>query len=98
MLLVGRVGKAFGKTPLQQALEYGRITSTFLASLSPDQKILIDHHILNRLIEADNDAQEKATKEAEEKRKNPGVKRMVSVEERSEQLRQMRKGNKGEEN
>jgi hypothetical protein len=88
--MIGRIAREFGKTPLQLASEYGRASPAFLASLSPDKKILIDHEILNRLIQADNESQKKAMEEHKREQKMPGVKRMVSAEERSEQLREMR--------
>jgi TRAP-type C4-dicarboxylate transport system substrate-binding protein len=79
--MIGRIGRAFGKTPLQQALEYGRVSQDFFDSLSPDRRILVDHHILNRLIQAENEAQEKATKTAKENRDHPGMERYHSEDD-----------------
>ena len=72
------------------ASEYGLVSQNFLNDLLPEEKIFIDSHLLNRLIEAENKAIEKQREEAERSRKMPGVSRMVSAEERAEQLRLMR--------
>ncbi len=90
MYLVGRVAKGFGCSPLMLASEYGLIAPSFLDGLLPEEKILADNHLLNRLIEAENEAHEKAREEAKERTRLPGVTRMVSAAERSEQLREMR--------
>ena len=79
--MIGRIGRAFGKTPLQQALEYGRVSQDFFDSLSPDRRILVDHHILNRLIQAENEAQEKAMQKAKEERDHPGMERYRSEDD-----------------
>lgn len=79
--MIGRIGRAFGKTPLQQALEYGRVSQEFFDSLSPDRRVLVDHHILNRLIQAENEAQEKAMQKAKEKRDHPGMERYHSEDD-----------------
>lgn len=92
--MIGRIGRAFGKTPLQQALEYGRVSQDFFDSLSPDRRILVDHHILNRLIQADNEAQEKATQKAKEKRDHPGMEKYEDPEDFWESVR---RANEGEE-
>ncbi|MFA5407403.1 MAG: hypothetical protein WC343_01370 [Bacilli bacterium] len=92
--MIGRIGRAFGKTPLQQALEYGRVSQEFFDSLSPDRRILVDHHILNRLIQAENEAQEKAIQKAKEKRDHPG---MEKYEDPKDFWESVRKANEGEE-
>ena len=92
--MIGRIGRAFGKTPLQQALEYGRVSQEFFDSLSPDRRILVDHHILNRLIQAENEAQEKAIQKAKEKRDHPGMEKYEDPEDFWESVR---KANEGEE-
>lgn len=60
MLLFGRVARAFGKTPLQLAHEYGFACDEFYDGLTPYDKIGIDHHVLNRLISEENAAREAA--------------------------------------
>lgn len=57
--------------------------------MHPLERLLADHHLLNRVIEAENAAQEKQIKERDERM--PGVVRHVSATERSEQLREMRR-------
>jgi hypothetical protein len=92
MYLVARVAKGFGAgSPLLLANKYGIIVQSFLDSLTPEEKLLIDHHLLNRTIEAENEAIERQKEEGERNRKMPGVTRMVSASERSEQLKEMRK-------
>lgn len=61
--------------------EYGFFTQSFFDGLSPEQKILADHHILNELIKADNEAQERASKKSEEDRKHPGMERFASEDD-----------------
>ena len=63
------------------ANEYGLITDSFLDSLFPEEKILIDNQILNDLIEAENKANEDQSKENEEKSKHPGMDRYKSNED-----------------
>lgn len=85
------MARGFGAgSPLLLATEYGFIDSTFFNSLSPTDKIFIDHTLLNRVIEAENEAQRKAIEESKENSKHPGIVRKVSAAERSEQLREMR--------
>ena len=87
------MARAYGAgSPLKLASEYGLIVPSFLEGLRPEEKILADNHLLNRLIDAENEAHQKARDEAKQNREMPGVSRMVSPEERSEQLRQMRLG------
>ena len=61
--------------------EYGYFSQDFWDSLTPEEKILGDHHILNELIRADNEAQEQASKKAEEDRKHPGMERFKSEDD-----------------
>jgi TRAP-type C4-dicarboxylate transport system substrate-binding protein len=75
MLLFGRVAKAFGKTPLQLAREYGFACDAFYDGLSPEDRIAIDHHIMNRLVEAENKAQEAMQKRHKEQYEHPGMER-----------------------
>ena len=92
MLIVGRLAKEFGEwPPLRVADEvYHYFPEGYLDQFTPEQLILGDLLIRNRLIAADNEAQEQAQKDAESKKKMPGVTRMVSAQERSEQLKAMR--------
>lgn len=92
MLLFGRVAKAFGKTPLQLAHEYGFACDKFYDGLSPYGKIGIDHHVLNRLIQEENEARKQQMEDADRQKRMPGVTRLVSASERSEQLKEMRGG------
>jgi hypothetical protein len=76
------VAKGFGAgRPLRLALEYGFICDSFLESLTPEEKILIDNQILNDLIKQENDANEKASKEAKEKSEHPGMERYESEDD-----------------
>ena len=85
------MARGFGAgSPLLLASEYGLIDKTFFESLTPTDKIFIDHALLNRIIEAENEAQRAAHEEASQKSKMPGLKRIVSAKERSEQLREMK--------
>lgn len=86
---MARVAKGFGAgSPLLLANKYGIVTDDYLAGMHPLERLLTDHHLLNRVIEAENEGQKKAMKESEYSKK--GVKRMVSAAERSEQLKEMR--------
>ena len=86
---MARNAKGFGAgSPLLLANKYGIVTDEYLAGMHPLERLLADHHLLNRVIEAENEGQKKAMKESEYSKK--GVKRMVSAAERSEQLREMR--------
>ena len=75
MLLFGRVARAFGKTPLQLAHEYGFACDEFWDGLSSYDRIGIDHHVLNRLISEENKAQEEMRKKQKEKSAHPGMER-----------------------
>jgi hypothetical protein len=66
---------------MKAALEYGFFTQPFYDSLLPEERILADHHILNSLIQADNDAQKRAMKKSDEDRKHPGMERFESMDE-----------------
>jgi hypothetical protein len=66
---------------MKAALEYGLFTQHFFDSLSPEERILGDHHILNSLIQADNEAQKKALKKSDDDRKHPGMERFDSMDE-----------------
>lgn len=80
--MVGRNARAFGLgSPMRAALEYGLFTQPFYDSLLPEERILADHHILNSLIQADNDAQKRAMKKSDEDRKHPGMERFESMDE-----------------
>ena len=86
---MARVAKGFGAgSPLLLANKYGIVTDEHLAGMHPLERLLTDHHLLNRVIEAENEGHKRAMKENEYSKK--GVKRMVSAAERSEQLREMR--------
>ena len=86
---MARNAKGFGAgSPLLLANKYGIVTDEYLAGMHPLERLLTDHHLLNRVIEAENEGQKKAMKESEYTKK--GVKRMVSAAERSEQLKEMR--------
>jgi hypothetical protein len=61
-----------------------------LNNMSGLEMLMTDAAILNHVIE-EYKAHEDAMKESEMKRKLPGVTRMVSVEERSQQLAAMKK-------
>jgi len=74
------------------AHEYGFVCDKFYDGLSPETKIMTDHHILNCLITEENEANQRQREEAERERRMPGVKRMVTASERSEQLAAMRRG------
>jgi len=54
------------------------IDPQFFESLSAEHKILIDHGLLNRIIESENEAQEKALKNAIERNEHPGMERYES--------------------
>jgi hypothetical protein len=81
MLLYGRVAKAFGKTPLQLAHEYGFACDEFYDGLSPYEKIGIDHHVLNSLISEENKAQDEMRKRQKEKSEHPGMERYDDIED-----------------
>lgn len=86
---MARNAKGFGAgSPLLLANRYGIVTDEYLAGMHPLERLLTDHHLLNRVIEAENEGQKKAAKENEYSKR--GVKRMVSAAERSEQLKEMR--------
>ena len=86
---MARNAKGFGAgSPLLLANRYGIVSDEYLAGMHPLERLLTDHHLLNRVIEAENEAHKRAMKESEYSKK--GVKRMVSAAERSEQLREMR--------
>ena len=86
---MARNAKGFGAgSPLLLANKYGIVTDEYLAGMHPLERLLTDHHLLNRVIEAENEGQKKAMKESECSKR--GVKRMVSAAERSEQLKEMR--------
>lgn len=79
---MGRVAREFGgKTPLQLANEYGLIDLAFYHSLSPADRLFIDHEILNRLIQADNEARKQADKKAKDDRDHPGMERYESIDD-----------------
>lgn len=61
------------------ALEYGLVDQSFFDDLLPEEKILADHHILNKLIQADNEAMTKQTKQKDDESK--GIVRRFGVEE-----------------
>lgn len=86
------MAREFGKTPLQLAHEYGLACDKFYDGLSPYERIGIDHHILNRLISEENEARKQQMEDADRQKRMPGVTRMVSASERSEQLKEMRGG------
>ena len=76
------MAKGFGAgSPLLLANRYGRISDTFLDSLSPDEKILIDNHLLNRLIESENDAMKRAREDAKDRAEHPGMERYDSEDD-----------------
>ena len=66
---------------MRAALEYGIFTQPFYDSLSPEERILGDHHILNSLIQADNESQKKTLKKSEDDRNHPGMERFDSIDE-----------------
>ncbi len=86
------MAREFGKTPLQLAHEDGLACDKFYDGLSPYERIGIDHHILNRLISEENEARKQQMEDADRQKRMPGVTRMVSASERSEQLKEMRGG------
>ena len=75
------------------AKEYGLLSESFFDGLLPEEKILADHHILNRLIQADNDAQEKAAQKAKENREHPGMERYEDPEDFWDEVEEAQKGN-----
>lgn len=80
MHLVARVAKGFGAgSPLLLANRYGLFRPDF--SLSPEEMILGDNHLLNELIKAENEAQKEAMKKSKEKRDHPGVERFGNEDE-----------------
>jgi hypothetical protein len=81
MLLYGRVAREFGKTPLQLAIEYGFISQKYYDGLRHDERIMIDHHILNELIKAQNEAQEKSMKKNKDAQAHPGMERFDSMDD-----------------
>jgi hypothetical protein len=82
MFLVGRNAKAYGAgSPILLAHRYGLLSDSFFDGLNPYEKILGDHHILNCIIQADNEAQEKAMKKAKEKGDHPGMERYEDPED-----------------
>jgi hypothetical protein len=87
MLLYGRVGREFGRTPLNLAVEYGFISQAYYDGLRHDERIMIDHHVLNELIRADNKAQKDALKKDRDKPdldSHRGMHGRLSVEELAE--------------
>lgn len=58
---------------MKLAIEYGLFKAEF--SLSAEEMILADNHLLNELIKAENEAQEKAMKRSKEKNEHPGMER-----------------------
>jgi hypothetical protein len=63
------------------ALDYGLLDQKYFQSLTPTEKIFIDHHILNRLIEAENEAQKKSLEKAKDRRQHPGMERYESEDD-----------------
>jgi hypothetical protein len=83
------VAKEFGAgSPMHLARQYGLLRPDFC--LSAEETILADNHLLNRLIEAENKARAEAIEKRDLQKRMPGVTRMVSAPERSEQLKRMR--------
>lgn len=77
------------------ARQYGLLDPSFFDSLTPLELFLADNTILNSVIGLENDLQERASEERKDnKNQMPGVTRMVSAEERSEQLKRMRMENR----
>jgi hypothetical protein len=82
MYLVARVAKGFGAgSPLLLASEYGLIAKSFLDSLQPEEKIFIDHHLLNRLIEAENEAQDEAMEKGRQDCEHPGMEKYTDPDD-----------------
>lgn len=80
MQIVGRIAKEFpGQTPLERAVQYGYVTTSFFDGLSPIDRILIDHQVLNRIIQAQNEAHKRETKARQDMQ--AGIKQRLSVEE-----------------
>jgi len=62
------------------AHEYGFACDDFYDGLSPETKILTDHHILNRLIDEENKAQEVMRKKQKDQHDHPGMERDESID------------------
>jgi len=76
------VAKACGAgSPLLLANKYGLLDKTFFKSLSPVEKVFIDHYILNRLIEAENEAQKKSLEKGKDRSQHPGMERYETEED-----------------
>lgn len=88
---MGRIAKGFGAgSPILLANSYGLINPEYFNLLTPIEKILHDNHVLNRLIDGENEAYENQRKEAEEKRSMPGLKQRLSMEELIERQREQK--------
>lgn len=91
MFLAGRVARGLGSgSPLLYAKAIGFITEEYFYSLDPALRIIADHHIMNRIIEAENKYSKEQLEKDKREKDLPGVARFVTASERSEQLRQMR--------
>ena len=47
----------------------------------PEEQTLADHHILNELVPAHNQAEKEGLEESDEDRKHPGMERFESVDD-----------------
>jgi hypothetical protein len=73
---------------LKLANEYGFIAASFLDSLSPTEKILIDYDIRNRLVDTLNKIEKDRQKESDDKQNMPGLKQRLTIDELIERQRQ----------
>jgi hypothetical protein len=87
------VAKGYGAgSPIFLASKYGLLDPKFFNSISPIERVLIDSEILNRLITSENEAQERASKKAKEKREHPGMERDEDPEDFWDAVERANKG------
>lgn len=76
---MARAAKGFGAgSPILLANDYGLIRADHF---SPTEKILIDNQLLNRLIEAENEAYDKAKGSREADVSMPGLEKRLSIDD-----------------
>lgn len=75
------------------ANEYGLFRPDF--TLSAEEMILADNHLLNELITAENEAQKESIKKAKEKKDHPGMERYDDPEDFWAEVEEANKDAKG---
>lgn len=77
---MARLAKAYGAgSPILLANSYGLFRPDF--SLSAEEMILADNHLLNVLIKAEDKARKEAMKKSKDERDHPGMERYEDEED-----------------